>query len=264
MTHDGISWATNDYCNLYGNGNAYSSTTGGSHNTLVNPLVNGLTYLPRIESGSTLKTAGSSGGQIGAQIEYKLGTSGSLYGETGWNTLTSDSLWPFPNEDVIRERMRVYNLHDVNGARGFCADGQTLTKYIWEYLGNTIPVEIYESGRDSAESTSGNNANSVSSVESPISNPVVGGSNSGGGGGGGSCFIASAVYGANANETKTLREFRDGYLLKSKLGNVLVKLYYISTPPIAHYLEKRIWAKNVMRKVLNPLVALVNQELNKR
>ncbi|MFA5014655.1 MAG: hypothetical protein WC549_03835, partial [Actinomycetota bacterium] len=29
----------------------------------------------------------------------------------------------------------------VSGTRGFCADGQTLTKYIWEYLGNTIPAD---------------------------------------------------------------------------------------------------------------------------
>ena len=143
MTSDAISWSTNNYCNLYGNGNNYSSTTGGVNNVVYSPLTNGLRYLPRIESSSTLKTAGSSGGQIGAQIIYRLGVSGTLYGETGWNTLTDENLWPFPNEDVIREKMRVYNLHDVNGTRGFCADGQTLTKYIWEYLGNTIPPEIY-------------------------------------------------------------------------------------------------------------------------
>jgi hypothetical protein len=37
----------------------------------------------------------------------------------------------------------------IDGARGFAAgnsmDGsaQTLTKYVWEYLGNQIPCEIY-------------------------------------------------------------------------------------------------------------------------
>ncbi|MCX7926584.1 MAG: putative Ig domain-containing protein, partial [Candidatus Omnitrophica bacterium] len=44
--------------------------------------------------------------------------------------------------------MRQYNLHGVNGQRGFCADGQTLTKYIWEYLGNTMPSDIYGGATD--------------------------------------------------------------------------------------------------------------------
>ena len=39
----------------------------------------------------------------------------------------------------------------LSGARGFCADGQTLSKYIWEYLGNTIPTDIY--GNSSSEPT---------------------------------------------------------------------------------------------------------------
>lgn len=69
--------------------------------------------------------------------------SGSLYGEPGWDAVTAENLWPFPNEDIIRGKMRTYSLHGANGKRGFCVDGQTLTKYIWEYLGNPIPNEVY-------------------------------------------------------------------------------------------------------------------------
>jgi len=59
-------------------------------------------------------------------------------------------MWPFPNEDLIKAKMKAYSFTDSNGAvsgkRGFCADGKqldgvsdiTLTSYIWEYLGNTL------------------------------------------------------------------------------------------------------------------------------
>lgn len=109
----------------------------------VNPLTNGLVYLPRIEAGSTLKTSGSSGGQMGAEIIKRYGVSGTLWGESGYNTLTSENLWPWPNEARIKTDMA------ADDARGFCTgnslDGtpQTLTKYIWEYLGNQIPSSVY-------------------------------------------------------------------------------------------------------------------------
>ena len=56
----------------------------------------------------------------------------------------------------MREHIRTYTYDDgsggaleINGARGFCADGQTLTNYIWGYLGNTVPpfnIKAYNSG----------------------------------------------------------------------------------------------------------------------
>lgn len=109
----------------------------------VNPVTNGLMYLPRIESGSLLISTGSNSGRMGAEVLKKYGVSGTLYGETGYDTLTQDNIWPWPNEARIKADMS-----DVS-ARGFCTgnslDGtpQTLTKYIWEYLGNQIPSSIY-------------------------------------------------------------------------------------------------------------------------
>jgi hypothetical protein len=128
-------------------------------NTLTyNPATSGLLYLPRIEAGSTLKTAGPSKARIGADLTYQYGKSGTLWGEAGYNLLQDGTngqavakLWPFPNEDVIKAKLAEYSNHGVKGARGFCAgtskDGtpQTLTKYIWEYLGNQIPSDIYGS-----------------------------------------------------------------------------------------------------------------------
>jgi hypothetical protein len=111
-----------------------------------NPLSSGMKYPLRIEPGTALKTAGSGGGQIGAEIMYQMGVSGTIFGEPGYNTLTDLPLWPFPIEDQIRSDMRT---EPSIGTRGFCADydqfgkPMTLTRYIWQYLGNEIPAEIY-------------------------------------------------------------------------------------------------------------------------
>jgi hypothetical protein len=153
-------YATNDYIALYGNGTNYSTAetahtpSAGAHNiTNVNPLTNCLKYLPRIESTNcSLYTAGSGGGRIGAEILYRWGTDGTLYGQTGYDTLTSEPLWPFPNEALIKSDFASYSGPGPAGARGFATgtsmDGspQTLTKYIWEYLGNQIPADIYGGG----------------------------------------------------------------------------------------------------------------------
>jgi hypothetical protein len=137
--------------NLLYNDQDYSGTgTGTGEVTGMNPQNNGLSYLPRIEAGSVLKTLGKSGSQMGAQIEYRIGPTGTLYGETGWNLDTETLLWPWPNESVIQSKMASYGAHGVNGARGFCAGGTglyggpvTLTTYIWEALGRPCPGEIF-------------------------------------------------------------------------------------------------------------------------
>ncbi|MFH1460572.1 MAG: putative Ig domain-containing protein [Candidatus Omnitrophota bacterium] len=130
-----------DYNCFYGNSS--SNIISGTHNVNTNPLTNSLRYLPRIESGSTLDGAGVSGADIGANCLKMIGVPGTLWGETGYNVEQVTNMWPFPNEDVIRTKMKAYDSGGVSGNRGFCADSTTLTKYIWEYLGNTIPAEIY-------------------------------------------------------------------------------------------------------------------------
>jgi hypothetical protein len=131
---------TISYCNTY-NPSSYSGT-GVTH---TDPTTIGLSYFTRIEDGSTLKTAGSSGGQVGAQIVYKVGADGTLYGESGYATVTENALWPWPNEARIKSDMATV---PTVGARGFCTgngmDGQSqsLTRYIWEQLGNQYPSEV--------------------------------------------------------------------------------------------------------------------------
>lgn len=66
--------------------------------------------------------------------------------------LTDDALWPWPNEDLIRQHMcdsdDLIAAHRVaaNGSGWepkWCASGKTLSNYVWEYLGGTIPDGIY-------------------------------------------------------------------------------------------------------------------------
>lgn len=113
-----------------------SSPTAGAGHVNFSPFSNGLVYLTRIEAGSALKTAGSGGGQIGAQIVNRIGTAGTFQGENGWNTETGTALWPYPNESRIKKEMCA----DPLVTRGFCSD-TSLTRYIMNYLGNGNPYQ---------------------------------------------------------------------------------------------------------------------------
>ena len=117
------------------------NTGGGKYgkgSKRIDPFKNGLMYPVRIEANSELATLGRNGTVCGATILRKIGVSGSLYGEPGWNTVIDERLWPFPNETKIRELMRE-TVEGVSGIYGFCEDGQTLTNYIWGYFGNAVP-----------------------------------------------------------------------------------------------------------------------------
>jgi len=111
----------------------WNNAGGNDGLTQLDPEANGLSYPPRIEAASVLKTAGEGGGQIGAEIEFKRGVDETLHGETDWNTLTANALWPFPNEARIRTDLK--DVRDV----GFCVNGETLTNYIHNLLGNGNP-----------------------------------------------------------------------------------------------------------------------------
>ncbi len=139
---DGHNQVTSSYNNCspdnYGHCDDFGSTT-------YDPSTNGLMYLPRIENNSTLATAGENGGRVGATVTNKIGVSGTLYGEAGFNTVTDELLWPWPYEDRIKQKM----CFDMGVTRGFCSTDTglhggniTLTSYIWEALGNACPNDI--------------------------------------------------------------------------------------------------------------------------
>jgi len=117
-----------------GNG-GYNDTFGSSAGGAItfDPHVNGLLFPLRIEVGGALKTSGSGGGQVGAEIVKRVGTPGALFGEPGFESVTADDLWPWPHEVRLQADLAVVS------ARGFCAPGKRLTSYLFERLGNTSP-----------------------------------------------------------------------------------------------------------------------------
>jgi uncharacterized repeat protein (TIGR02543 family)/uncharacterized delta-60 repeat protein len=72
----------------------------------------------------------------------------------------------------------------------------------------------------------------------------------------GGCFIATAGYGSSLHPRfKTLRDFRDKYLMSNKLGRMLVNLYYRYSPFAAEFITKHKALRIVVRINLLPLVA---------
>jgi hypothetical protein len=119
----------------------------------------GLKYLPRVEPGSALARGG-----VGATILYRIGESGTCYGDAGWDNDSTTPLWPFANEALWGAKMRSYSASGPGGDRGFAALGgdTPLSDYVWGYLGHAVPpfnvvavprekqVELSWSGKESA------------------------------------------------------------------------------------------------------------------
>lgn len=92
-----------------------------------------LLYPIRVEEGSALSGAGYGGADIGPNITKRYGADGAISGDSGFEDLSDDDIWPYPNEARIRTDMR------ADSDRGFCADDETLTHYICDGYGNGSP-----------------------------------------------------------------------------------------------------------------------------
>ena len=71
----------------------------------------------------------------------------------------------------------------------------------------------------------------------------------------GTCCPSTVVYGSTfASEVKTLRRFRNRYLLANPMGGGFVKTYYKISPTIAEFISKHPILKKAVRVVLGPVV----------
>ena len=74
----------------------------------------------------------------------------------------------------------------------------------------------------------------------------------------GSCFIATAVYGSYDDiHVRTLRTFRDRYLLPTAWGTAIVAAYYEYSPPIAVFIREHDFLRTPIRWILTPVVYFV-------
>jgi hypothetical protein len=157
----GSFWDTNSNTSgTFGSGVVITGT-----NKVYDPSINGLLYPVRIETGSALTTAGSGGGQIGATILKRIGHDGDFNGMPGWNVEQPADLWPWPYEDWIKAELAAMPATLGGKAmssptRGVAAAGNdawgnpiTLTRYIWQSLGNKIPDSIYGTSSDTVAPT---------------------------------------------------------------------------------------------------------------
>ncbi len=129
---------TPSYTSVYDTGSdAYNQTRCTVGCLTANPRSDGnppsIKYVLRIEPGSKLSGTGAGGVDYGANIVKRIGVDGSRYGDTGYNTLSTVNLWPWPNESLIQQQMC------KSETRGFCGS-TSISDYIWGFLGNQNPT----------------------------------------------------------------------------------------------------------------------------
>lgn len=73
------------------------------------------------------------------------------------------------------------------------------------------------------------------------------------------CFIATAAYGTpKAKEIDRLRDFRDEVLLPKRIGRFLVRIYYLTSPPVAEWISRKEWRRTLVRRiVIDPSLRLI-------
>ena len=78
------------------------------------------------------------------------------------------------------------------------------------------------------------------------------------------CFIASAVFGPDANETQALRRFRDEILRTTIVGRVVIRAYYKLSPGLSEWLMNKKKCAAVVREFLRPIVFLADTTVKLR
>ena len=77
------------------------------------------------------------------------------------------------------------------------------------------------------------------------------------------CFIATAAFGTPfAEEINVLRNWRDDYLLKNRLGTIFVHSYYKLSPPLADNIRRSDTKRSWTRKLLAPFIKILKNRYN--
>jgi hypothetical protein len=113
-------------------GGSYTKFSGGSSTndfttSIWNPTAS-YTFPTTPDSASQLWNQ-----NMGCRIRHRTGTTGTFYGVSGWNTTGTTALFPLDFEDEMQETIYAYNLHGVDGTRGWAGSGKSLGEYINEF-----------------------------------------------------------------------------------------------------------------------------------
>ena len=71
------------------------------------------------------------------------------------------------------------------------------------------------------------------------------------------CFIATALYGADAPQTEWLRAWRDSALMPHRPGRLFVRTYYALSPRLIAPLERCAPLRVIVRAALNTLIRIL-------
>ena len=78
------------------------------------------------------------------------------------------------------------------------------------------------------------------------------------------CFIATAAYGTPfTNEINILRNWRDRWLLRRRIGHLFVKIYYTFSPFVASNIAKSEVKRAQTRRILKPIVKILSGRYGK-
>jgi squalene-hopene/tetraprenyl-beta-curcumene cyclase len=73
------------------------------------------------------------------------------------------------------------------------------------------------------------------------------------------CYIATAAFGSKmTGKIGVLREFRDSHLMTYKRGRNFVNAYYRYSPPIADYIARHEWLRNLVRTLTLPVIGFAS------
>ena len=79
------------------------------------------------------------------------------------------------------------------------------------------------------------------------------------------CFIATAAFGSKySEEVLVLKRWRDLFLLKTKYGQIIVKIYYYFSPPIAQLIKNNRFLKKTVINFLKPIIYLLRSKYDNK